>query len=124
MEGAKVFRHAVYRMADAARTVLADLELSPEDVDWIVPHQANQRILDAISGELRVPAGRVFSHVKNYANTGAASVVLALADMLLHKMIAPEQQLLSMAFGDGLSWGSALWKVASLPTVKFLGRDM
>ena len=124
MEGKKVFRQAVYRMANAAHQVLQDTNTSPEDIDWVVPHQANQRILDAVAGELHLPTSKVFSHVRHYANTGSASVILALADMILKGLLQPNQRLVSVAFGDGFSWGSALWDVASLPPAEFLGRDM
>jgi 3-oxoacyl-[acyl-carrier-protein] synthase-3 len=124
MEGKKVFRQAVYRMANAAHQVLQDTNTSPEDIDWVVPHQANQRILDAVAGELHLPTSKVFSHVRHYANTGSASVILALADMILKGLLEPNQRLVSVAFGDGFSWGSALWDVASLPPAEFLGRDM
>lgn len=123
MEGPKVFRHAVHRMADAARHVLEDTRLTAEDIDWVVPHQANQRILDAVAAELRISADKVFSHVRNYANTGSASVVLALSDMLLNGLIRPGQRLASVAFGDGFSWGAALWTVRTLPAAEFVGRD-
>ena len=123
MEGRKVFRQAVYRMADAAHKVLQDTSMTPDDIDWVVPHQANQRILDAVAGELKLPHQKVFSHVRNYANTGSASVVLALADMLMNGLIAPDQRLMSVAFGDGFSWGSALWDVKTVPPAEFLGRD-
>jgi len=90
----------------------------------VVPHQANQRILDAVAGELRLPAQKVFSHVRHYANTGSASVILALADMVLQDLLKPAQRLVSVAFGDGFSWGAALWDVKTPPPAIFLGRDV
>lgn len=123
MEGPKVFRHAVHHMSDAARTVLRDRRLEPSQIDWVVPHQANQRILDAVANELHIPVERVFSHVGNYANTGSASIVLALADMILEDLVTPSQRLLSVAFGSGFSWGSALFEVHAVPPTAFIGRD-
>lgn len=124
MEGQKVFRQAVHRMSDAAKQVLADTATAAQDISWVVPHQANQRILDAVAGELRFPTSKVFSHVRNYANTGSASVILALADMLIQNLLEPGQRLVSVAFGDGFSWGAALWDLVTLPPVEFVGRDL
>lgn len=123
MEGPKVFRHAVHHMSDAARVVLTETQIDASAIDWVVPHQANQRILDAVANELVIPPNRVFSHVRNYANTGSASIVLALADMILQDLVEPSQRLLSVAFGSGFSWGSALFEVASVPPAAFVGRD-
>ncbi len=123
MEGRKVFRHAVHRMSQAAREVLADMNMDVDTIDWVVPHQANQRILTAVADALHIPMDKVFSHVENYANTGSASIILALADMFQQDLILPQQRLISIAFGDGFSWGSAIWTVQSLPPTRFIGRD-
>ncbi len=123
MEGRKVFRHAVQRMSQSAREILTDVKLPVDAVDWIVPHQANQRILTAVADALHIPMNKVFSHVQNYANTGSASIILALADMFEQDLILPQQRLISVAFGAGFSWGSAVWTVQSLPPTRFIGRD-
>ncbi|MBX5466058.1 MAG: ketoacyl-ACP synthase III [Firmicutes bacterium] len=123
MEGRKVFRHAVHHMSEAARQVLAMAGLEADDIAWVVPHQANQRILDAVARELAIPPAKVFSHVAYYANTGSASVVLALADMLAQNLIRPGDRLLSVAFGSGFSWAAQLLEVGSLPPARFLNRD-
>jgi 3-oxoacyl-[acyl-carrier-protein] synthase-3 len=123
MEGRKVFRHAVHHMSDAARRVLQEAGMTSEQVAWVVPHQANQRILDAVAKELAIPPAKVFSHVAHYANTGSASVVLALADMLTQGLIRPQDQLLSVAFGSGFSWAAQLLEVRSPVPARFVNKD-
>lgn len=123
MEGPKVFRHAVHHMSDAARRVLTETGLTAEDIRWVVPHQANQRIIDAVAKDLSIPHSKVFSHVANYANTGSASVVLALADMLTRDMIAGGDNLLSVAFGSGFSWAAQLLTVQTPCPARFVGQD-
>lgn len=120
MEGPKVFRHAVNRMTEAGLSLLAQAELPPEAIDWVVPHQANQRIIDAVTRQLGIDPERVFSHVARFANTGSASIGLALADMLQQGLIAPGQRLLSVAFGAGFSWASQLFRVNQLPPCVFI----
>jgi 3-oxoacyl-[acyl-carrier-protein] synthase-3 len=94
--------------------------LSLEEIDWIVPHQANQRIIDAVTHQVGASPSRVFSHVSKFANTGSASIGLALSDMLDQKIVRPGQRLLSVAFGAGFSWASQIFEVDSLPPSRFL----
>jgi 3-oxoacyl-[acyl-carrier-protein] synthase III len=108
MNGREVFRHAVARMAEAVDEALAANGLTHEDVDWLVPHQANLRIIDAMGRRLGLPAERVVVTVDRHANTSAASIPLALAEALGDGRIRPGQLVLMEALGGGLTWGSAL----------------
>lgn len=120
MEGPKVFKHAVTMMSEIGRRVIQEACLGLEQIDWVVPHQANQRIIDAVTHQVGVPAARVFSHVAQFANTGSASIGLAMADMLDQKLIKPGQHLLSVAFGAGFSWASQLFDVDAVPPSQFV----
>ena len=108
MNGREVFRHAVAKMADVVDEALAANSLTREDVDWLVPHQANARIIDAMGRKLNLPASRVVSTVERHANTSAASIPLALAEACAAGRIRPGALVLMEALGGGLTWGSAL----------------
>jgi 3-oxoacyl-[acyl-carrier-protein] synthase-3 len=108
MNGREVFRHAVSKMADVVDEALAANSLTREDVDWLVPHQANARIIDAMGRKLNLPASRVVSTVERHANTSAASIPLALAEACADGRIRPGALVLMEALGGGLTWGSAL----------------
>jgi len=108
MNGREVFRHAVARMAEAVDEALAANNLTHADVDWLVPHQANRRIIDAMGRRLHLPPERVVVTVDRHANTSAASIPLALAEALADQRIRPGQLVLMEALGGGLTWGSAL----------------
>lgn len=120
MEGQKVFKHAVTMMSDIGRRLVVEAGMTLDDISWIVPHQANQRIIDAVSHQVGVSKEQVFSHVAQYANTGSASIGLALADMLEQSLLKPGQRLLSVAFGAGFSWASQLFYVDQVPPSQFL----
>jgi 3-oxoacyl-[acyl-carrier-protein] synthase-3 len=108
MNGREVFRHAVGRMSDTVLEALAANGFTPEDIDWLVPHQANLRIIEGIGRKLGLPMARVVVTVDRHANTSAASIPLALADGQARGLIRPGQLLLLEALGGGLTWGSAL----------------
>ncbi|MBT2208106.1 3-oxoacyl-[acyl-carrier-protein] synthase III C-terminal domain-containing protein [Actinomadura sp. NEAU-AAG7] len=108
MEGKEVFWHAVQRMAESARTTLGSAGLTVEDVDWLVGHQANSRILRSLAGELGIPSGRSLTNIDRVGNTAAASIPLALADAHAEGRLRAGQRVLLTAFGGGLTWGSAL----------------
>ncbi len=108
MNGREVFRHAVTRLAEAVDEALAANGLSRSDVDWLVPHQANLRIIDAMARKLALPPERVVVTVDRHANTSAASVPLALAEARHDGRIRDGQLVLLEALGGGLTWGSAL----------------
>lgn len=108
MEGREVFRHAVVNLADAVKEALLANEISIEDVDWLVPHQANRRILDSTAKKLKISSDKVIVTVDRHANTSAASIPLALAEGVDDGRIKPGQLVLMEAMGGGFTWGSAL----------------
>jgi len=108
MEGREVFRHAVVRMAEAIDAALAANGLDPGDIDWLVPHQANLRIIEAMARRLNLPDDRVVITVDRHANTSAASIPLALAEAVGDGRIQSGDLLLLEAMGGGFAWGSAL----------------
>ncbi len=108
MNGREVFRHAVTRLAEAVDEALAANGLGRRDVDWLVPHQANLRIIDAMGRKLGLPSERVVITVDRHANTSAASVPLALAEACQDGRIRQGDLVLMEALGGGLTWGSAL----------------
>jgi len=108
MNGREVFRHAVVRLAEAVEEALAANRLERRDIDWLVPHQANLRIIDAMGRKLGLPPERVVITVDRHANTSAASVPLALAEACGDGRIRKGDLVLMEALGGGLAWGSAL----------------
>jgi 3-oxoacyl-[acyl-carrier-protein] synthase-3 len=108
MNGREVFRHAVARLAEAVDEALEANALSRRDIDWLVPHQANMRIIDAMGRRLGLPSDRVVVTVDRHANTSAASVPLALAEARADGRIRDGDLVLLEALGGGLTWGSAL----------------
>jgi 3-oxoacyl-[acyl-carrier-protein] synthase-3 len=108
MQGKEVFRHAVVRLAEAVDEALAANGLDRSAVDWLVPHQANLRIIDAIRKRLDLPAERVVRTIERHANTSAASIPLALAEAHADGRLRPGQLVVLEALGGGLTWGSAL----------------
>jgi 3-oxoacyl-[acyl-carrier-protein] synthase III len=108
MEGKEVFRHAVHRLAEVVDEALAANGLSARDLDWLVPHQANRRIIDSMAKKLDLPASKVVITIDRHANTSAASVPLALAEAAADGRIRPGHLVLVEAMGGGLTWGAAL----------------
>ncbi|HEX5306560.1 MAG TPA: beta-ketoacyl-ACP synthase III, partial [Dyella sp.] len=108
MNGREVFRHAVVRLAEAVDEALTANGLARRDVDWLVPHQANLRIIDAMGRRLGLAPERVVVTVDRHANTSAASVPLALAEAVADGRIRRGHLVLLEALGGGLTWGSAL----------------
>jgi 3-oxoacyl-[acyl-carrier-protein] synthase-3 len=108
MQGREVFRHAVAKLAAVVDEALAANGLAQADVDWLVPHQANLRIIDAMGRKLGLPAERVVVTVDRHANTSAASIPLALWEAHEDGRLRPGQLVLMEAIGGGLTWGAAL----------------
>jgi len=108
MDGKDVFRQAVNLMASAVETAVADNGMAVSDIDWLVPHQANIRIIDGIRRRLRVASDRVVVTVQGQANTSAATIPLALAAAQDDNRIGPGDIVALCALGGGFSWGSAL----------------
>ncbi len=108
MKGREVFKHAVTNLTQVVEEALTANGLGTEAIDWIVPHQANQRILSATGRKLGIDAERVIVTVDRHANTSAASVPLALAAGVEDGRITPGDMLLLEAMGGGFTWGAAL----------------
>jgi 3-oxoacyl-[acyl-carrier-protein] synthase-3 len=107
MKGREVFRHAVVNLADVLNEVLAGAGLTAADVDWVVPHQANARILDATAKKLGLPAEKIVVTVDRHANTSAASVPLALDTAVKDGRIKRGDVVVLEAMGGGFTWGAA-----------------
>ena len=107
MKGREVFRHAVKNLADVLNEVLAAAGLTTADVDWVVPHQANARILDATARKLSLPSEKVIVTVDKHANTSAASVPLALDVAVRDGRITRGDLIVLEAMGGGFTWGAA-----------------
>jgi len=108
MEGREVFRHAVVNLAAVVREALAANDLAAADIDWVVPHQANRRIIEGTARKLGFPMERMVMSVDRHANTSAASIPLALTEAVQDGRIKPGQLVLLEAMGGGFTWGSAL----------------
>jgi 3-oxoacyl-[acyl-carrier-protein] synthase-3 len=108
MMGKEVFKHAVNNISVAIEASAKAAGVPVEEIDWFVPHQANQRILDGIAKKLNVDASKVISTVALHGNTSAASVPLALATAVGDGRIKPGQLVLLEALGGGMTWGAGL----------------
>ena len=110
MEGKEVFRHAVEKLAAVMDEALAAADMLPQDIDWLVPHQANIRIIDAMQKKMQLPGEKVIRTVAAHANTSAASIPLALATAVGDGRVQNGDVLAMEAIGGGLVWGAALVK--------------
>ena len=110
MEGKEVFRHAVEKLAAVMDEALAAANMQPQDIDWLVPHQANIRIIDAMQKKMQLPSEKVIRTVAAHANTSAASIPLALATAVGDGRVQNGDLLAMEAIGGGLVWGAALVK--------------
>jgi len=111
MKGKEVFKHAVTNLSSVLGEVLGEVGLGPDAIDWLVPHQANARILDATARKLDMPAGKVIVTVDRHANTSAASVPLALDTAVRDGRIKPGQLVMLEAMGGGFTWGASLLRM-------------
>ncbi|KQW71648.1 3-oxoacyl-ACP synthase [Phenylobacterium sp. Root77] len=108
MQGNQVFRHAVVNISEAITAAAADAGVPIEDVDWFIPHQANQRILEGVAKRVGIHESKVVSTVAEHANTSAASIPLAWWKGMQDGRIKPGQMLLLEAMGGGLTWGACV----------------
>lgn len=111
MKGREVFRHAVVNLSTVLGEVLADTGLTNADIDWLVPHQANARILEATAKKLGLPKDKVVITVDQHANTSAASVPLALDTAIQDGRIKPGDLVMLEAMGGGFTWGASLLRI-------------
>jgi 3-oxoacyl-[acyl-carrier-protein] synthase-3 len=110
MAGRDVFRFATRVVPESVIQALEAADLTTTDVDLLIPHQANVRIIDAAARRLKMPASAVFSNVERYGNTSAASIPVALCEALEEGLIETDSTVVMSGFGAGLSWGTAVWK--------------
>jgi 3-oxoacyl-[acyl-carrier-protein] synthase-3 len=110
MAGQDVFKHAVVKLAETGAAALARAGLGTADIDWLVPHQANLRIMSMTAHKLGVPMERVVVTVQDHGNTSAASIPLALSVAHAEGRILPGDVLLMEAIGGGLAWGAAVMR--------------
>ncbi|CAO3374493.1 beta-ketoacyl-ACP synthase III [Azospirillum argentinense] len=108
MNGQDVFRHAVSKLSSVVEEALAANGLEPSAVDWLVPHQANQRIIDGIARKLKLPSDKVVLTVDRHGNTSAASIPLALCEAVHDGRVKRGDLILMEAIGGGLTWGAAM----------------
>ena len=108
MEGKKVFKHAVLRMEGAVKQCLESSQLEEGGISWMVPHQANIRIIEALAKRFSMPMERVYVTIHKYGNTSASSVGIALDELVKEKEIKKGERILLFGFGAGLTWGAAL----------------
>ncbi|WP_286186530.1 3-oxoacyl-[acyl-carrier-protein] synthase III C-terminal domain-containing protein, partial [Geitlerinema sp. P-1104] len=101
---------AVKKVPEAVEKALFRSGLTTEDIDWLLLHQANQRILDAVAKRLKIPAEKVLTNLANYGNTSAASIPLALNEAVRSQQIQPGDTIAASGFGAGLTWGSAVFR--------------
>jgi len=110
MNGQDVYRFAVRRVPEVIEKALFRANLTVDAVDWLLLHQANQRILDAVAQRLKIPADKVISNLAQYGNTSAASIPLALDEPVRQGIVKPGDIIAAAGFGAGLTWGAAIFQ--------------
>lgn len=108
MEGKEVFKHAVRRMESAAKECLDKAHLPEEAIDWMIPHQANERIIDAIAKRFSICDEKVYKTIHKYGNTSSSTIAIALDELLHVKTVKEKENILLVAFGAGFTWGASL----------------
>src|SRR5712692_10606394 len=108
MQGGEVFKLAVKSMADAAEEAIAEANLRLEDIQLMIPHQANIRIIEGVAKRLRFPMERVFVNIEKYGNTSAASIPIALCEAVAQGRLRRGDKVLLVAFGGGFTWGASV----------------
>ncbi len=108
MHGPEVFKHAVRRLAEVVEETLTANAITPDELDWLAPHQANKRIIDGVATKLKMEESKVILTVDKHGNTSAASIPLALATAVKDGRIKPGHLVLCEAMGGGFTWGAAL----------------
>ncbi len=111
MNGREVFKLGVRLMPEAAERALKKADVSVDDIDLLIPHQANLRIIEAVGQRLGVPREKVYVNVDKYGNTSAATVIIALDEAIQEGRAKPEDLILLVTFGAGLTWGSTLLRL-------------
>lgn len=110
MNGKEVYRFAVNKVPEVLQKAAFHAHINIAEIDWLILHQANQRILDAVAERLNIPPAKVISNLANYGNTSAASIAIALDESVRQGKIQPGDIIAAAGFGAGLSWGAAIFK--------------
>ncbi len=110
MNGKEVYRFAVQKVPEVIDKALFHANLTVDQIDWLLLHQANQRILDAVAQRLNIPNHKVISNLANYGNTSAASIPIALDEAVRQGKIQPNDIIATSGFGAGLTWGAAIFQ--------------
>ena len=110
MNGKEVFKHAVTKLVKIIKFNMKKNNIKVNDIDWVIPHQANKRIMDLTAKKLQIPAKKILMTIENHANTSSASIPLTLDFALSKKLIKRNQLILLEAIGGGLTWGCTLLK--------------
>jgi 3-oxoacyl-[acyl-carrier-protein] synthase-3 len=110
MQGREVFKLAVTNMADSVKKAVKEIGLSIEDIDWLIPHQANVRIISAVGDKIGIDSEKVFVNVQKYGNTSAATIPIALDELARSGQLKRGQILVFVAFGGGFTWGATVLK--------------
>ncbi len=110
MNGKEVYKHAVTKLVKVIKTNLKKNKIKVDDIDWIIPHQANKRIMEMIAKKLHIPSKKILMTIENHANTSSASIPLTLNFAISNKIIKRGQLVLLEAIGGGLTWGCSLLK--------------
>ena len=110
MKGNEVFKHAVKRMGEAAQGALKNADLKSEQVDWLIPHQANIRIIQATGNRLRLPREKVFVNIHKYGNVSAATIPICLHEMKTEGKLIEGNILVMVAFGSGFTWAGIVYR--------------
>jgi len=108
MDGKEVFKHAVVSLSEAAETAMKNAHVSKNDVDWLIPHQANIRIIESVGERLELPSEKVIVTVDHHGNTSAASIPLALSENMESGRLHKGQLVVLTAMGAGFTWGGAV----------------
>jgi 3-oxoacyl-[acyl-carrier-protein] synthase III len=108
MAGQDVFKFAVKSLSAATQTVLRSSDMTPKDINWVIPHQANIRIIDAVASRCHIPKERFYVNIDRVGNTSSASIPIALDEMVRGGLVEPGHNLVFCALGAGITWGSAL----------------
>merc|ERR1719419_1093434 len=111
MNGKEVFRFAASSVPAVLSTLLERHQIASDDVDWLLLHQANRRIMDSVAKRLKLPQDKIICNLDEYGNTSAASIPLALDEAIIDGRVKPGQLLACAGFGAGLSWGGALLRM-------------
>ena len=110
MQGPEVFKHAVGKLSAAGNTAMEKAGVSPDDVSYVVPHQANLRIISAVANKMSLPIDRIVVTVQDHGNTSAASIPMAMSVARADGRIKSGDLILMEAIGGGLAWGAALMR--------------